>query len=413
MPQAALAPTPSVANPSSKRFPWAFVASLSLAQLVSWGSVFYAFTLFMEPMNRELGWSTPALTAAYSLGLVAAGITAVPLGRLIDLGYGRTVMTGGSVTAAVLLALWSAVESYPLFLLVWIGLGATMSAILYDPGFAVLIRRLGATARRGITAMTLIAGLASTVFLPLTHLLIESFGWRQALLGLAGFNLFVCAAIHAVAIPPQPPRSATEPRQAPPSGAGRVLRKAAFWSFVATILLQGVLGTGMSIHLIPLLVERGFSLDAAVAAFAVIGPSQVVARLFVAFGERALGLRAVGLISVGLWLLAFALLPFVPAGSWLVIVFGALYGGANGLMTILRALLPPELFGREDYGTIQGFIATPSTFARAAAPFAFGALWAWAGSYGPLLAIGFGMSVATLVAFVLTLLWAEAPSERV
>jgi hypothetical protein len=53
----------------------------------------------------------------------------------------------------------------------------------------------------------------------------------------------------------------------------------------------------------------------------------------------------------------------------------------------------------------------PSTVARAAAPFAFGALWAWAGSYGPLLAIGFGMAVATLVAFVLTLAWAEAPQE--
>lgn len=407
-----ITPFPALANPSPDRFPWAFVASLSLAQLISWGSIFYAFTLFMEPMNRELGWSKPQLTAAYSLGLVASGIAAVPLGRLIDLGYGRMVMTGGSLAAATLLALWSTVESYPSFVLLWAGLGATMSAVLYDPGFAVLIRRLGPRARRGIMAMTLIGGLASTVFLPLTHLLIASLGWRHALLGLAAINLVVCAAVHGIVVPPQLPRSAAERRLVERSGAGRVLRRTAFWCFVATILLQGVLATGFSIHLVPLLVERGFTLDAAVAAFAVIGPAQVAARFLVALGERTLGLRAVGLLSVGLWVLAFALLPFVPAGSWLVVAFGALYGGANGLMTILRALLPPELFGQQDYGTIQGFIAAPSTFARAAAPFAFGALWAWSGSYGPLLAIAFGMSLATFAAFVLTLAWAEARPDR-
>src|SRR5918993_2994591 len=106
-------------------------------------------------------------------------------------------MTAGSVLAAALFALWSRVESYPAFVLIWLGLGATMSAVLYDPGFAILIRRLGPGARRGITAMTLVGGLASTVFLPVTHLLIEAFGWRNALVALAGINVAVCAVVHA------------------------------------------------------------------------------------------------------------------------------------------------------------------------------------------------------------------------
>ncbi|HEX2136176.1 MAG TPA: MFS transporter [Microvirga sp.] len=398
-----------MADPSAERFPWAFVALLSLAQLISWGSIFYAFALFMEPMSRELGWSKPALTAAYSLGLAASGVAAVPVGRLIDLGYGRAVMTAGSLAAAALLAAWSTIASYPAFLLLWLGLGAAMSAVLYDPGFAVLIRRLGARARRGVTVMTLVGGLASTVFLPLAHLLIEGFGWRSALLGLAAANLGVCAVIHGLVIPPQGPKPAAGARPAQRTGAARVLRKPAFWGFVATVLLQGVLATGFAIHLIPLLVERGFSLDAAVAAFAVIGPAQVAARLAFALGERVLGLKAVGLLSLALWVLAFALLPFVPAGSWLVVVFAALYGASNGLMTIVRALLPPELFGREDYGTIQGLIAAPSTFARAAAPFAFGALWAWSGSYDLLLGLAVAMAVASLAAYALTLASAGAP----
>ena len=77
------------------RLPWRLVAPLSATQIVSWGSLIYAFTLFVEPMSREFGWSKAALSAAYSLGLVASGLGAVPVGHLIERGYGRFVLTGG------------------------------------------------------------------------------------------------------------------------------------------------------------------------------------------------------------------------------------------------------------------------------------------------------------------------------
>src|SRR5215210_7764115 len=98
--------------------PWRLVAPLSATQVVSWGSLIYAFTLFVEPMSREFGWSKAALSAAYSLGLVTSGLGAVPVGHLIDRGYGRLVLTGGSLAAALLLALWSQVGSYPAFIAV-------------------------------------------------------------------------------------------------------------------------------------------------------------------------------------------------------------------------------------------------------------------------------------------------------
>ncbi|HEX2509097.1 MAG TPA: MFS transporter [Microvirga sp.] len=385
------------------RMPWTFVALLSAAQLVSWGTVFYGFALFMEPMMRDLGWSRPQTTAAFSLGLAASALCAVPVGRLVDRGYGRAVMTGGSLLAAVLFVLWSVVESYEAFVALWVLFGATMSAVLYEPGFAVLQRRLGPLARRGITFMTLVGGLASTVFIPLTHLLVEGLGWRPALLALAAFNFAFCAVVHLLVIPPQEPRIAAHRSAPPPSNARRVLRHAAFWSFVATVVIQGVLSTGIPIHLIPLLVERGFTLDAAVAAYAVIGPAQVAARFTVGLAERAFGMRAVGLLTFAIGVVAQALLPIVPPGSWTVVLFAALYGASNGLMTILRALLPAELFGREDYGTILGMIAAPANFARALGPFIFGALWAWQGSYGAVIGACLVMAVGSLAAYLVTL----------
>jgi len=343
--------------------PWGFVAALSFAQLVSWGIVFYAFALFLVPMSADLGWSKPALTLAYSLGLGAAALTAYPAGRLIDEGHGRLVMTAGSLAASALLFAWGRVESYPVFVALWIGLGATMSAILYEPGFAVLTRRLGPLSRRGITAMTLVGGLASTAFIPLTHLLIAQLGWRDALAALAAINLAVCGTIHALVIRDDSgtaqPRVSAAPPSGSPSSARRVLRHPAFWGFVTTSVLHNALFTGFAVHLVPLLVERGLSLGEAVAAFSLVGPAQVVARVMIAFGERAMSMRAVGMMACGFVVAAFALLPFLRPEPWLVVAFALVYGAGNGIMTIVRAVLPADIFGRADYGAIQGLINGP------------------------------------------------------
>jgi MFS family permease len=398
---------------SPDRMPWAFVSALSMGQLVSFGTIFYAFALFIDPMGQELGWGKSELTAAYSLALGTSAFCAVPVGRLIDLGHGRAIMTGGSLLAAAMLALWSQVTSYPVFILLWMGLGACMSAVFYEPGFAVLTQRLGFLARRGITFMTLVGGFASTVFIPLTHLLIAHYGWRGTLLVLAGLNLLLCAVPHALSIPRAPARSALfsdrQEHRPPASNPRRVLRQPAFWCFVVTSVLQGMISTGMPIHLIPILVERGFSLEAAVAAFSVIGPAQVAARFAMAVGERLVSLRWVGVITMALSVVAFVLLPLIPPGSWWIAVFAGIYGAFNGMMTIIRALLPPELFGRGDYGTIQGMIAMPVRLSMATTPFLFGALWAWWGNYDAVLALCLLMALCSLGAFVLNLALAKEP----
>lgn len=384
--------------------PWLLVAALSSAQLVSWGTLFYAFALFVAPMQEALGWSRPAITAAFSIGLGTAAMAAVPVGHLIDRGHGRLTMTAGSLAAALLVVLWSRIESYPAFLLLWAGLGVAMGAVLYEPAFAVLTLALGARARGAITVTTLVAGFASTVFVPLTHLLIERLGWRDALGVLGLCNLVPCALLHAAVIPGRVRRAAAPDTGASRPGAGRVLGEPAFWSFVAASVAHGLLNTGLAVHLVPLLVARGFGLDQAVAAFAVIGPVQVGARVVLALGERRIGLRRLGLATTALPAVAFAILPLVPSGSWWITLPVALYAASNGMMTIVRALLPADLFGRTDYGTIQGMIAAPFSLARAAAPFAFAALWAWSGQTGAVVTGLFGVSCLGLAAFTLTLI---------
>ena len=140
--------------------------ALAVAQLVSWGSIYYAFSLFVVPMEGAMGWSRTATNAALSVGLLISGLAAYPVGTWIDHGHGRRVMVCGTVLAAAMLALWSQAHSLVTLFVVWIGLGVAMAATLYDPVFAVITRDFPRSFRTRITLVTLVAGFASTVFHP-------------------------------------------------------------------------------------------------------------------------------------------------------------------------------------------------------------------------------------------------------
>jgi MFS family permease len=157
----------SAAHPR-RSHPWVMVWTLAVAQVISWGTLFYAFSLFVVPMQASLGWSRPLLNSALSLGLLSTGVVAFPVGSWIDRHGGRGVMTLGSLAGGLLLLAWASVETPWMFYLIWMLIGVSMAGVLYEPAFAVITAAFGPDARRGITALTLVGGFASTVFMPLT-----------------------------------------------------------------------------------------------------------------------------------------------------------------------------------------------------------------------------------------------------
>src|SRR5215471_13513617 len=174
---------------------------LSIGQLISWGLVYYTFPLFVVPMSEELGWSRSALFGALSAGLLVAGLCSIPVGAWIDRGRGRALMTGGSLAAALLLVVWSNVQSIAVFYVVWIGLGACQAVLLYEPAFAVITRVYGPRYKQAILLMTFLGGLASTFGIPFTQFLIERVHWRPTLMVLAAINVGVGLLIHWLFIP--------------------------------------------------------------------------------------------------------------------------------------------------------------------------------------------------------------------
>lgn len=379
---------------------------LSLIQLISWGTLYYSFSLFLTPMEHDLGWQRGELTGGLTLGIVISGLASPLVGRLIDRGQARLVMTLGSLLGAGALFAWAEVETVAGYYCLWAVLGIALAATLYEPAFAVLIRRLGDRARQGIAAMTLIGGFASTLFIPICHLLIESLGWRDALLVLAGLNLALAAAAHWFILTPEAP---DEPPQvddatpAPTKSLGGVLAEAsgqpAFWYLL--IAFTGCFFTvaALTFHMVPLLAEHGHGTAAAVTVIAVIGPAQVAGRILVTLIVPGLGLLVAGVLALGLPALSLLVLQLGGESFALLLLFGICLGMGNGIATIVRANAVVALFARTSFGAINGALHLPISMARAFAPSLAALLWATAGSYGPVLWALFGVSAAALVAF--------------
>lgn len=364
-----------------------WVGWLSLAQLITWGSVFYTFALLLAPVERELGLSRAQSSLAFSLALLAEGLLAYPVGRLIDRGHERAVMTGGSLLVALCLALHSTITSSTGFYAVWLGLGVGLSATLYPPAFAVVTRRFPQDFRRAIITMTFLGGLASTVFLPLSAWLISLMGWRHALWPLAALHLLVCAPIHALTLRHAPPGHAHDDAhdapQRPP--LKQHLVSAPFLLIGAFTVLLMAVTAALPAHLVSLLRENHLDETWVIALPASIGVLQVLGRLLLYFFEHRFDLHAAnrfipGLISLSLLALLAAPL-FGTTQVWVVVLFVLLYGMGNGMLTIVKGTAIAEYVNRDHVATLNGAIGIPMALARAAAPLLMGLLWSQQAGY--------------------------------
>jgi MFS family permease len=351
---------------------------LSLPQLITWGSVFYTFSLLMAPLEAELGMSRAESSLAFSMALLAEGLMAYGVGRWIDAGHERRVMTLGSVWVGLGLVGHSFVTTVAGFYAAWIWLGLGMAATLYNPVFAVVTRRFPQDFRRAIITLTFLGGLASTVFIPLFAWWMELWGWRQALWALAALQLLVCAPLHGWLLHGAP-RTLTEPSAAlgaaPLTSVREHLRHPPFWLLALFMVLTMSVTSALPAHMIALLQESGLSPVWVIAIPAAIGVIQVLGRLVLFVFERYWDVHAANrwiptLIPAGV--LALLIGGLSPLAS---LVFVLLYGLGNGMNTIVKGTAMAQYVSRQHVGQLNGLLGLPIALARAAAPLTLGLLW--------------------------------------
>lgn len=380
------------------------VMALGTAQTVSWASTYYLPGVLATPMARDLGISTMMVFAPFSAAMVVSAVVGAWAGVMIDRHGGRGILMASNLVFAAGLICMASAQGPAMLWLGWLIVGFGMGFGLYEAAFSALACIFGKAARSPITGITLIAGFASTVGWPLSALIEARYGWRVSCLVWAGLQL--CLALPLNAWLPAGNLAAAQAAKAPAiavaqdgSGQpakGRTRLTMILLGFVFTVTWFS--STAMAAHLPRLLEAAGATTAVAVGAGALIGPAQVLARIF----EFTVLRHFHPLVSTRLATLTH------PIGAGILLWFGApasylftvLHGAGNGVLTIAKGTLPLALFGPAGYGATQGLIMGPGRALQAAAPLLFGYALDRYGVGAVWLTTGLGLSAFLALLFV-------------
>jgi sugar phosphate permease len=374
---------------------WRIVGVLAVTETVSWGILYYAFSVFMVPMQRDLGVSTATVSGAFSLALVTMGVSALAVGRWLDRHGGRGLMSWGSVLAVAVVLTWSQVQETWQLYAVFAGLGVAGSMVLYEPAFAVVVRWFDRRRARALLVITVVAGFASTIFVPTAAALEQAMGWRDALLVLAGVLAVTTVLPHALVLRRDPadlglaPDGDGPPRttETAPGRAGIGATARDMWAerrfrwLTLAFALHTLAIIGVSVHLFPFLREQGHSAGFAAAVTGALGALSVTGRLVVTglFARIPTARVTSGVFAVQA--AAAVVLLAAPSSATAAVVFVVLFGLGFGVGTIARPALVVEAYGVARYATVSALMGLALAAAKVVGPVSVGASRTATGSY--------------------------------
>lgn len=388
---------------------WRIAWALALTQTIGFGVLYYAFGVFVKPMEAELGWSRAETSAAFSLALLVSGLAAFPVGRWFDRHGARGLMTAGSIWGAWLVWGWAQVQNLTVFYLLWAGLGLAMAMVLYEVAFAVLAVWFRRYRPRAMLVVTLMAGLASTIFVPLSTWLVQVVGWRGALEVLALIFALGTIPLHALVLRRRPEDLGQRPdgelflegssRPAPEPGVSvkEALRGPTFWWLSLGFALSRATSIALTAHMVPLLLEKGYSPALAATAAGMVGVMQLAGRIvYTPFSQRG-SLFYLSAAFLGGYTLGLLGLLWVPGGLglWAFVLF---FGLANGSISLAKPALIAETYGAQHYGSINGSMTSIIAVAQTIAPFGAGALHQLTGGYNAVLWVFAALAAASALA---------------
>jgi MFS family permease len=375
---------------------------LSLTEITSWGVLYYAFPVLLSSIAADTGWSTTALTGAFSLSLVVAGGVGILVGRHIDRRGPRLVMSAGSALAAASVVVVATAPTYAVFLIGWLLIGVAMAGVLYAPAFAAITHWAGSRRIVALTTLTLVAGLASTVFAPLTAAINSIVDWRDTYLVLVVLLAAITLPAHWYGLRQPWGHGTASATPGPTNGAGRVASTRPFILLAVAFATAAFSLYAVLINLVPLFIERGFTTTEAAVALGLGGAGQVAGRL--GYAKFAAHTAVVPRTVIVLTAVAVttALLAILPGPLLLLTAVAILVGVARGIDTLLQATAISDRWGVHGFGRLNGLLTAPVMVSAAVAPFAGAALAEVAGGQANAFLLLALVAVAAAVAAAFT-----------
>lgn len=385
------------------------VRVLSVTVITSYGVLYYAFAVLLSSIVDDTGWSAVELTAAFSASQIVSGIVGVLLGRRLDRFGPRVIMTAGSVISVLGLLMIAAAQSYAWFFVAWLVTGVGMAGVLYPAAFAALTHWGGNRRVAALTTLTLVAGLASTIFAPLAAGIEAVTDWRTTYVVMALILGAVTIPLHWRGL--DLPWASTMPSDSG-SGSDRAVRTRPFLVLVLTSASAAFVVYAVVVNLVPLLVERGLSSTEAAIGLGIGGIGQVAGRL--GYARLAAVTSPVSRASVVIASVAVttAMLAVAPTEIWVLFAVSILVGVSRGLYTLIQATAVSDRWGTARYGHLTSILSAPILLASAVAPFAGAVLATVTGSQRDAFLILTAIAMVAAVGVIGTRTPENVPSHR-
>lgn len=400
---------------------WWIVLACCLMNAYHGGTFFYGFSVLFNPILQEFGWSRAAISGAMSIARFEGGLAGPIVGWMADRWGPRNLMRFGFPLMAVGFLLLSRIDSLWLFYASYV-LASMGSSLAYGgvPYIAIanwFIKKRG----RALGCITAASAVGSTLLLPLLAWMILERGWREAVTAIAlGYlivglplSLLVRHKPEQYGLLPDGEASTLDSRPAPEMvkeasfTIREALRTRSFWLLTLAFGLRQLGTTGLVLHLVPALINLGFSPQNAAFGMSFLTLISILGRfgfgfLSDLFTKRYVVALCLALQTVGAFTLAQS------SQFWQVILFlltfGLAYGGVIPLMPSIRG----EYFGRRAFGTIQGVMAGLVDIGAIVGPLFAGWVFDVSGSYRSAF---LAFSLALLLAMLLILV-ARPPEAR-
>lgn len=365
------------------RYGWVVVAAGAVITCVAMGALF-ALPVYLQPMATDTGWTRAGISTAMTIGFVVMGVAGFGWGTLSDRIGARPVVLMATVLLGAGLVLASQAHELWLFQLAYGGLVGASGGAFFAPIISATLSWFDKNRGLAVSLVSIGGGVAPMVVTPFAALLIQTYGWRSAMLWIAlGAMILLVPASLLIRRAPQ----SLEPAAAPIAGAARApslalsaLKTPQFIVLATTFFLCCAAHSGPIFHTVSYAMICGASAMGAATIYSVEGVAGLFGRvLFGTLADR-LGVRRV--IVVGLALQAIGIYAYIYVSELnhfylLAVVLGMVYGGVMPLYSVLAR----EYFSSGVMGTVLGAMTMTSSIGMAFGPLGGGWLYDTYGTY--------------------------------
>ncbi len=369
-----------VLSPPQRRifYGWWIVAVGCVQDMVKGGLFNTGFSLYFLPVLNELHLSRAATSLPFSLAKLEAALVGPLAGYLIDRFDIRLMMALGTVMAGAGFILLALTHSYIAFVAVFIGLMGTGFQTGFNHASMAAVNNWFLT-KRSIAMSVLQTGQAigGVILTPLVAIAVLNYGWRTAAMLSGGvvfllvpLSLLVRRSPESMGLLPdgEPPPSRTTTRLSRPSRAlvefstHDALRTPAFWLIAAFHSLRNIPYSGVTVHLVPLLVWKGVEESHAAFFVGLMSFCAILVRLLAGWLGDRWSKQKIGALGVFLGALGLVILLYSEGSLWHMALFVSLFAFADGINSVTWALVG-DCFGRKNFATIRGWIGMTQSLA--------------------------------------------------